>query len=118
MAAKRNGVINMSQSDLQKLYLKYGPGGYDKWAKDGFPKLEMGGDVDYFDKGGYKSEAEYKAHLLDPYSPEKKAAQIAWLKSQQALPGLRPTFGTSNSFERKTLSEKRIQMLITCMRQH
>ena len=27
---------------------------------------------------GYTSEAEYQAHLLDPYSPEKVAAQNAW----------------------------------------
>jgi hypothetical protein len=33
----------MSSSDLQKLYAKYGPGGYDKWKAAGFPKLQMGG---------------------------------------------------------------------------
>ena len=43
--AKREGIVNMSTSDLQKLYLKYGPGGYDKWKAAGFPKLQMGGTI-------------------------------------------------------------------------
>lgn len=38
-----------------------------------------------FENGGYKSEAEYKAHLLDPYSVEKKAAQIAWLNNNKPI---------------------------------
>ena len=41
--SKREGIVNMSSSDLQKLYAKYGPGGYDKWKAAGFPKLQMGG---------------------------------------------------------------------------
>jgi hypothetical protein len=41
---KREGIVNMSTSDLQKLYTKYGPGGYDKWEKSGFPKLQVGGE--------------------------------------------------------------------------
>ena len=41
--SKREGIVNMSTSDLQKLYAKYGPGGYDKWKAAGFPKLQMGG---------------------------------------------------------------------------
>ena len=39
-----------------------------------------------FGNGGYKSEAEYKAHLLDPYSKEKRSAQIEWLKNNKPLP--------------------------------
>lgn len=42
---KRNDIVNMSTSDLQKLYTKYGPGGYDKWKTAGFPKLQMGGTM-------------------------------------------------------------------------
>ena len=30
----------------------------------------------------YNSQAEYEADLLSPYSPEKRAAQIAWLSKQ------------------------------------
>jgi hypothetical protein len=41
--SKRENIVNMSSSDLQKLYAKYGPGGYDKWKAAGFPKLQMGG---------------------------------------------------------------------------
>ena len=33
---------------------------------------------------GYKTEAEYQAHLLDPYSPEKKQAELDWLKQRAA----------------------------------
>lgn len=31
----------------------------------------------------YMSEEEYQSHLLDPYSEEKKAAQMAWLEKKQ-----------------------------------
>jgi len=41
--SKREDIVNMSTSDLQKLYKKYGTGGYDKWKKEGFPKLQKGG---------------------------------------------------------------------------
>jgi hypothetical protein len=43
--SKRNDILNMSSSDLQKLYTKYGPGGYDKWKAAGFPKLKEGGVI-------------------------------------------------------------------------
>ena len=44
--------------------------------------LEMGG-IQRFDEGGeYKSQEDYQSHLLDPYSKEKKQAQIQWLTSQ------------------------------------
>lgn len=43
-ATKRNDILNMSNEDRQKLYMKYGPGGYDKWKADGFPKLAEGGE--------------------------------------------------------------------------
>ena len=43
------------------------------------------GGIQQFDNGGYKSEAEYKAHLLDPYSAEKRTAQIAWLKNNKPI---------------------------------
>jgi len=36
---------------------------------------------DYDSLKGYKSEAEYQAHLLDPDSPEKRANNQAWLLS-------------------------------------
>lgn len=45
-AAKRTGIVNMTDAERQKLYLKYGSGGYDKWKADGFPKLEEGGAID------------------------------------------------------------------------
>ncbi len=41
---KREDIVNMSQHDREKLFLKYGHGGYDAWAKDGFPELAYGGD--------------------------------------------------------------------------
>jgi hypothetical protein len=44
---------------------------------------EDGGWLDTMQKGGYKSEEEYQAHLLDPYSAEKRAAQIAWFKEKK-----------------------------------
>jgi hypothetical protein len=42
---KREGILNLSTSDTQKLFTKYGPGGYDKWKAAGFPKLENGGPM-------------------------------------------------------------------------
>jgi hypothetical protein len=53
--SKRNDILNMSSSDLQKLYTKYGPGGYDKWKAAGFPKLKEGGEISNFQEGGKKS---------------------------------------------------------------
>jgi hypothetical protein len=50
--SKRSGIINMSPTQLQKLYIKYGPGGYDKWISDGMPKLEDGGDYEKMIKAG------------------------------------------------------------------
>ena len=47
-ASKRNEILNMNTSDLQKLYIKYGPGGYDKWVADGKPDLNkkhQGGEM-------------------------------------------------------------------------
>jgi len=32
----------------------------------------------------YSSEAEYRAHLLDPWSPEKQAAQLAWINKNKS----------------------------------
>jgi hypothetical protein len=37
-------------------------------------------DIYKYKNGGYASEAEYKAHLLDPYSEKKRANQLDWLK--------------------------------------
>ena len=37
--SKREGIVNMSDNERQKLFKKYGYGGYDKWIKDGKPKL-------------------------------------------------------------------------------
>jgi hypothetical protein len=42
---RREDLVNMSTSDLQKIYTKYGPGGYDKWKADGSPQLQMGGTI-------------------------------------------------------------------------
>lgn len=42
---KREGILEMSTGDLQKLYTKYGAGGYDKWAAAGYPTLEKGGKI-------------------------------------------------------------------------
>ena len=36
---KRNEVVNMSSHDREELFKRYGMGGYDKWVKDGRPKL-------------------------------------------------------------------------------
>lgn len=52
---KRESIVNMSQHDREQLFLKYGHGGYDAWAKAGFPKLKNGGWLDkYQDKGEVK----------------------------------------------------------------
>lgn len=40
---KRESIVNMSQADREKLFLKYGHGGYDAWAKEGYPELARGG---------------------------------------------------------------------------
>lgn len=42
---KRESIINMSQHDREKLFSKYGHGGYDAWAKDGYPQLQEGGNA-------------------------------------------------------------------------
>jgi hypothetical protein len=72
----------------KKAYIKYlsetgkiPTGQYNK-KKDPTYKKEMGG-IQRFDEGGkYKSQEDYQSHLLDPYSKEKKQAQIQWLTSQ------------------------------------
>jgi hypothetical protein len=48
---KRNDVVNMSQNDSQKLFEKYGPGGYDKWVKAGKPKMQNGGEMKFYQEG-------------------------------------------------------------------
>jgi len=48
---KRNELINMSQRDRQKLFEKYGAGGYNKWVKAGQPKLEHGGEMQFYQHG-------------------------------------------------------------------
>jgi hypothetical protein len=42
---KREGIMNLSTDQLQKLYKKYGGGGYDKWKAEGFPAFAEGGSV-------------------------------------------------------------------------
>ena len=32
-------LVNMKQQDREKLFKRYGYGGYEKWVKDGKPKL-------------------------------------------------------------------------------
>lgn len=61
-------------------FVQMNPGQGDAGAQqeEAGSTMAYGGDVDYFDNGGYKSEAEYKAHLLDPYSKEKAKAQLDW----------------------------------------
>ena len=49
--AKRNDITNMSQRDRQKLFEKYGAGGYDKWVKAGKPKLQNGGEMQFYQNG-------------------------------------------------------------------
>lgn len=39
LVTKRQGLINMTNDERQKLFLRYGYGGYDKWVKAGKPKL-------------------------------------------------------------------------------
>lgn len=36
---KRKDIVNMTDSERQKLFVKYGMGGYDKWVADGKPPL-------------------------------------------------------------------------------
>lgn len=61
---KREDIVNMSQHDREKLFLKYGHGGYDAWAKDGFPELAYGGDpslpniTGHYKTGGWLDEIE------------------------------------------------------------
>jgi len=52
---KREGILEMSTRDLQKLYTKYGAGGYDKWAAAGYPTLEKGGKITKYPDGGKKA---------------------------------------------------------------
>ena len=66
--------------DLIKSYKKANPDmSYRDMVKDYNDSYEK------FKDGGYKSEAEYKAHLLDPYSVEKRSAQIAWLNNNKPI---------------------------------
>lgn len=59
--------------DLMKSYKKANPGmSYRDMVNDYNDSYEK------FKDGGYKSEAEYKTHLLDPYSAEKAKAQMDW----------------------------------------
>jgi hypothetical protein len=37
--SKRENIVNMTDNERIKLFQKYGYGGYDKWVKDGKPKL-------------------------------------------------------------------------------
>lgn len=80
--SKREGIMNLSTADLQKLYIKYGPGGYDKWKAAGFPQLEEGGPIhiDPSKKGTFKAQAtrmgmsvqEAASHILankEDYTP-------------------------------------------------
>ena len=48
---RRNDIVNMSPNDLQKLFQKYGAGGYDKWVKAGKPKLQHGGEMSFYQHG-------------------------------------------------------------------
>lgn len=67
--SKRSGIINLSTADLQKLYAKYGPGGYDKWVSDGMPKLARGGDAykgpynDMYQEGDFQADTTTKRQV-------------------------------------------------------
>jgi len=61
-----NGVQGMNgEAFTKKLFIKYGYGGYDKWLKDGKPKLQTGGydfaktgiNLDPAKKGTFKAQA-------------------------------------------------------------
>lgn len=67
-------------------FVQMNPGQGDAGAQqeEAGSTMAYGGNIDYFDNGGYKTEAEYQAHLLDPYSPEKKQAELDWLKQRAA----------------------------------
>jgi len=42
---KRSDIINMSEREKIKLFERYGRDGYDKWVKEGKPKLKKGGST-------------------------------------------------------------------------
>ena len=63
-------------------------------------KYKKGGWLDTMQEGGYKSEADYQAHLLDPYSAEKRAAQQSWL-NQKKNNSLRSQMSKDNTSVKK-----------------
>jgi hypothetical protein len=90
IAAKREDIVNMSDADRIKLFKKYGFGGYDKWVKDGKPRLKEGGiHINPANKGKFTASAqhagmgvqEFAAHVLankeDYSSTQVKRANFA-----------------------------------------
>lgn len=45
ISSKRSNILNMSEREKIKLFERYGKDGYDKWVKDGKPKLKKGGST-------------------------------------------------------------------------
>lgn len=59
---------------------------FEKLAKRSginYNKKEYGGIQRFEDGGGYKSQEDYEAHLLDPWTKEKQQSQFNWLYSQK-----------------------------------
>ena len=78
LAATRNDVLNMSTSDLQKLYIKYGPGGYDKWVADGKPDLnkkQKGGETNN-DREMVEGIADILTQVKDPANRRRIAKNM------------------------------------------
>ena len=83
------------KNQLDKSYNKV-----SKYVGPYLPKEEYGGWLDAMQNGGYKSEADYQAHLLDPYSAEKRAAQQSWL-NQKKNNSLRSQMSKDNTSVKK-----------------
>jgi len=75
-------IESMQIDPAEFVQMNPGQGDASSQGEEAGSTMAYGGGVDYFDNGGYKSEAEYQAHLLDPYSPEKKQAELDWITSR------------------------------------
>lgn len=74
---KREDIVNMSQHDREQLFLKYGHKGYDAWAKEGFPKLNYGGWLDFMQDGGSRTDIYTDKVLFDKaYKAEQDSAKL------------------------------------------
>jgi hypothetical protein len=103
---KRNDITNMSQNDRQKLFEKYGAGGYDKWVKAGKPKLQHGGEMSFYQHG-----LDWTPRNISEYGSEIPMAQGGedvpyWMKrssdiSQRGNQNLKTEIAAQKTKEKK-----------------